>query len=262
MSASENRYRDDSPAAEHPRSRLALLGFGLAILAGLAAMLAGWGSRFGVWEFRTGFTVLKWAVYLGIAAAAVSLGGIVATRVGEHRRGIGVALAGLVVAMAVVYVPWSWRRTARSVPPIHDITTDTQDPPAFVAILPLRADASNSAEYEGDSIAALQREAYPDVQPLALDLPPGRAFDAALEAARGMGWEIHAAEPTDGRIEATDTTFWFGFEDDVVVRVTPAAGGARVDVRSVSREGGGDVGTNAERIREYLDALRDRLAES
>ncbi|HUP20806.1 MAG TPA: DUF1499 domain-containing protein [Gemmatimonadota bacterium] len=261
MSASENRYRDDSPAAEHPRSRLAILGFGLAVLAAVAAMLAGWGSRFGVWEFRTGFTVLKWAVYLGIAAAAVSLGGVVATRVGVHRRGIGFALAGLAIGLAVVYVPWNWRRTARSVPPIHDITTDTQDPPPFVVILPLRADAPNSAEYEGDSIAGLQREAYPDVQPLALDLPPDRAFDAALESARGMGWEIHAAEPAEGRIEATDTTFWFGFEDDVVVRVTPAAGGARVDVRSVSRVGGSDVGTNAKRIREYLDAVRERAAE-
>ena len=163
------------------------------------------------------------------------------------------------IGMAVLWVPWNWRRTAESVPPIHDITTDTGNPPEFVDILPLRADAPNPAAHEGDSIAAIQRAAYPDVQPLALDLPPDRAFEAALEAARSMGWEIVAAEPDQGRIEATDTTFWFGFEDDVVIRVTPAAGGSRVDVRSVSRVGRSDVGTNAKRIREYLDELRESL---
>ena len=92
--------------------------------------------------------------------------------------------------------------------------------------------------------------------PAVLAMPPARAFDRALEAAKRQGWEIVAAVPGEGRIEATDTTRWFGFKDDVVVRVRPDGAGSRVDVRSVSRVGRGDVGTNARRIRGFLDALR------
>ena len=135
---------------------------------------------------------------------------------------------------------------------IHDITTDTETPPAFVAILPLRAGVPNSVEYGGPELAAQQRTGYPDLGPLTLQIPPTQAFTHALTAARAMGWEIAASEATEGRIEATDTTFWFGFKDDVVVRITPAGGGSRIDVRSVSRVGKSDIGTNAKRITEYL----------
>jgi uncharacterized protein (DUF1499 family) len=155
----------------------------------------------------------------------------------------------------VVWIPWSWKQRADRVPPIHDITTDLADPPAFEAVLPLRQDAPNPSEYGGDSIAAQQREAYPDLGPLTLDLPLDAAFRRAQEAARDMGWEIVDSDPARGRIEATATTPWFGFKDDVVVRVRPEDGGSRVDVRSVSRVGRSDVGTNARRIREYLEEL-------
>jgi len=146
--------------------------------------------------------------------------------------------------------------SARNKPPIHDITTDTADPPPFVAIVPLRRDARNPVEYGGPAVAAQQREAYPDIAPLSLPVPPAQAFERAERAARGQGWEIVAAVPAEGRIEATDTTRWFGFKDDVVIRVRPEGAGSRVDVRSVSRVGRGDVGTNARRIGQFLDALR------
>jgi uncharacterized protein (DUF1499 family) len=145
---------------------------------------------------------------------------------------------------------------AQLVPPIHDITTDTEQPPQFQAVLPLRADAPNPAEYGGAEIAGQQRQGYPDIAPLALEQPSAEAFRRALEAARGMGWDIVAADSVAGRIEATATTAWFGFKDDVVVRITPAGSGSRVDVRSVSRVGKSDVGANAERIREFLGRLR------
>lgn len=234
------------------RSPVATLGFGLAVLAAFAAALSGLGARWGWWDFRIGFGILEWAAHGAVAAAVVSLIGVILARPGSGRRGLGLAALGLVIALVSVYVPWQWRRTAHSVPPIHDITTDIEDPPAFQAVLPLRADAPNPSEYGGDSIATQQRQGYPDLGPVMLNLPPDRAFDRTLEAARGMGWEIVAAEPTEGRIEATDTTFWFGFKDDVVVRVTPADRGSRIDVRSVSRVGRSDVGTNAARIRDYL----------
>ena len=125
-------------------------------------------------------------------------------------------------------------------------------------MLPLRADAPNTTVYGGPEIAAQQRQAYPDLQPVILPLAPQPAFDQALAAVNEVGWEIAGFNRQEGRIEATDTTFWFGFKDDVVVRLRPAVGGTQVDVRSVSRVGGGDVGANAKRIRNYLLELQRR----
>jgi uncharacterized protein (DUF1499 family) len=106
-------------------------------------------------------------------------------------------------------------------------------------------------------VAAQQRRAYPDLSPVTLSAPPDQAFAAALAVAQGKGWEIVTADSAGGRIEATDTTRWFGFKDDVVIRLTEWGAGTRVDVRSVSRVGRGDAGTNARRIREFLDELSE-----
>lgn len=242
------------------KGRLVAAGFLLALLAALAAMASGLGSRAELWSFRAGFQILRWAAWGGLAGAAVSLVGLgLALLRPAPGRGRALLLGALGVALGltVVWVPWSWKQRAESVPPIHDITTDLADPPAFEAVLPLRRNAPNPSEHEGDSIAALQREGYPDLGPLTLEVPPDAAFRRALRAAREMGWEIVESDPARGRIEATATTLWFGFEDDVVVRVRPAPGGSRVDVRSVSRVGRSDVGTNARRIRAYLGKVSD-----
>jgi uncharacterized protein (DUF1499 family) len=238
-----------------PLSRVALGGFLIALIAGLGLLLAGLGSRLQWWEFRSGLTLLRWAAYGGLVAAVLSLLGAILARPGGSRRGFPLALAGLAIGLVVVGIPWQWWQTALRVPPIHDITTDTETPPAFVAILPLRAGAPNPAEYGGPEVAAQQRAAYPELGPLVLPAPPSQAFASALAAAHEMGWEMVASEPAEGRIEATATTLWFGFLDDVVVRITPAGSGSRIDVRSVSRVGRGDVGTNAKRITEYLGRI-------
>jgi hypothetical protein len=222
----------------------------LCFVAAALLLVAGPGTRMDWWSFRTGFQLLRWSDYLGLAAAGLA---VLLLLVPRARPLVAALLVGLVVA----WVPWNGMRQARSLPPIHDISTDTADPPAFVAVLPLRADAPNSAEYEGEAIAQTQREGYPDLGPIGLPLPAGDAFARALAEARAMGWEIVDADPASGRIEATDTTFWFGFKDDVVVRVRPDGAGSRVDVRSVSRVGGSDVGANAARIRAYAERLRD-----
>jgi uncharacterized protein (DUF1499 family) len=141
------------------------------------------------------------------------------------------------------------------VPPIHDISTDLVDPPAFVAVLPLRADAPNSAIHGGAELAAAQRRAYPDITPVMLADTAASAHGRALAAARRMKWEIVAADVHSGRIEATATTFWFGFKDDIVIRISSIGGASRIDVRSVSRVGKSDVGANAARIRAYLASL-------
>lgn len=166
------------------------------------------------------------------------------------------SICGVVIGLLVVGVLWSWWHTAQQVPAIHDITTDTENPPRFVSILPLRKDAANPAEYGGPEIAAKQRAAYPDLAPVMLPEPPAQAFDRALRTARDMGWTIVDSNSGEGRIEATDTTFWFGFKDDMVIRITAADHGSRVDVRSVSRVGRSDVGTNAKRIRKYLNEVK------
>jgi uncharacterized protein (DUF1499 family) len=240
-----------------PLSLLALIGFLLAVAALVAAALSGFGSQWGWWHFRTGFRILRWAAYAGIAGAVISLLGAIHAWPTLGRRGLTLALIGLAAGVVTVAIPWYWQRTARSVPPIHDITTDTQNPPQFSAVLPLRADAPNPPEYEGGEVAAQQREAYPDVQPLRLAVAPETAYARALNAARSLRWEIVAADAETGIIEATVRTFWFGFADDVVIRVTEAGEGARIDVRSKSRVGRGDVGANARRIRRFLARVQE-----
>lgn len=229
-------------------TRFASVGFAVAVLCAAAEVLSGPGARFGVWDFRLGFSILKWAAYGGLAGAGLSLLAL--------RARPSAAVCAIVIGLAAYLVPSQLLRSARRYPPIHDISTDTQDPPRFVAILPLRQKALNPAEYGGPEIAAQQRAAYPDISPIDLKVPPAEAYKKAAAAARSLGWRIAAEDPHDGRIEATDTTFWFGFKDDVVVRIRPSAAGSRVDIRSVSRVGKGDVGVNAARIRRFLQSLR------
>jgi uncharacterized protein (DUF1499 family) len=232
-----------------------LIGCAGALAAAGAAALAGLGHRWGWWGFREGFTILRWAAWGGLAAAALCLAGAALARSGAHRTVLPLALAGAVAGGCVFFVPWRQSRIARQVPAIHDISTDTDTPPLFAAILPLRAAAANPAAYGGPEVARLQRAAYPDIAPLRLAVSPPAAFERALAAARRLGWTVVAQDPAAGRIEAFDRTFWFGFFDDVVVRVAPDGAGSRVDVRSVSRVGRSDVGANARRIRAYLRAL-------
>src|SRR5262249_59322598 len=149
-----------------------------------------------------------------------------------------------------------WPPRATTVPRIHTTTTDTENPPQLIAALPLRKGAENTAEYGGPKLAAEQKKGYPDLAPLMLPAPPQAAFERAKSAAQQMGWNIIAADEKAGRIQATDTTSWFGFTDDIVVRVAAAPNGSRVDVRSVSRVGRSDIGTNAKRIRSFLEKLR------
>ncbi len=252
-----------SAPASHPhRPRRAptvlVLGIaGLFIALGMLA-LAGLGSRWGFWSFRTGFDLLRYGTYLAFATAALTLVGVVlAARRPGMRGAAAIGVAVLVVGLAAAITPIRWRAQARTVPPIHDITTDTDDPPVFQAVLPLRGTESNPVDYAGDSIAVQQRAAYPDVVPAQLAVGPEVAFGRAHAVARDLGWTIVEADSAAGRIEASDRTTWFGFTDDVVIRVRPDPVGSRVDVRSVSRVGGSDVGANAARIRRFLTALDD-----
>jgi uncharacterized protein (DUF1499 family) len=146
------------------------------------------------------------------------------------------------------------------VPPIHDITTDTQDPPQFQAVAPAREAAMNQVAYPGGQTAEQQRRAYPTVEPLLLAASPDAVFDAALALARDSGWSIAGTDPEAGRIEATAETFWYGFKDDIAIRIRATGDGqVRVDVRSASRVGISDLGVNAARIRTFTAELEQRV---
>ena len=163
----------------------------------------------------------------------------------------------LALAAGVVVVPQATIYQAIGAPVIHDITTDTEDPPQFDAIVEVRADAPNPLDYGGPEVAAAQHAAYPDIQPMVVAHAPHEVVELVRAAVQKLGWEIVAVNAEAGLIEATDTTYWFGFKDDVAVRLRPVGAGAtRVDVRSISRVGGGDLGANAARIRRLLERLR------
>jgi uncharacterized protein (DUF1499 family) len=221
----------------------------LALAVAIAVAASGFGVRFEVWDLRTAFAILRYGMYAGIPIAAVALVALVVPRMRAGRvTGLVVAL---LIAGAAAGLPFFWGWQARALPPINDITTDTANPPAFVAILPLRKGSAVPATYPGAATADAQHAAYPDVEPIMLASPPDRAFAAALAVARDLGWNIVAEDAAAGRIEATATTPWFGFRDDVVIRIAPEGAGSRVDIRSLSRVGKGDLGTNARRIRDF-----------
>lgn len=241
--------------ARAPASRPLIALVALIAACDVAAALAGFGHRWAWWDYRTGFSILRWAAYIAAGAGAVALIAFLAAAVYKHATNTLLALAGAILAAALVLPAWQLQRTGQAVPRINDITTDIDDPPAFVAVAELRRDAPNPAAYAGPAAAAEQKTAYADIRPVRLPVAPAEAYQRALAAARDMGWDIVAEAPAEGRIEATDATFWFGFKDDIVVRVAPAPGGSRIDVRSKSRVGRNDFGTNAKRIRAYIRKL-------
>jgi uncharacterized protein (DUF1499 family) len=160
-------------------------------------------------------------------------------------------VVALVIGLGALYPSHAFQSRARAHPPINDITTDMQDPPAYM---------TTARAYPGADMARQQHAAYPDIAPVTLPMPPGQAFAKALAAAEAMGWEVVGRDADTGRIEAVDSTKWFGFKDDIAIRVRAADAGSpnvsRVDIRSKSRVGRGDLGTNAQRIRAYTQRLK------
>lgn len=169
--------------------------------------------------------------------------------------GYALPLAAIVLAIAVSIIPAAGIVHARQVPRIHDISTDTDNPPVFVALAARRREAPNGLDYGGAEVAAQQKQAYADLTTLHSKLAPDALFDRAQQAVRDCGWELADANRADGRIEAVDTSLLYGFKDDIVVRIRAEAGGSALDVRSASRVGRSDIGANAARIRKFVARL-------
>lgn len=239
--------------------RLAVMAAVVAVASAAAMVFSGIGYRLDLWHFRTGFTIMRWAFWFAAAGAALSLLALLLTRARPGRT-LATALIGIVVGGAAVYFPWSWKQTLDALPYIHDITTDTQNPPQFVAVKTLRKQGDHPVEYDGAEVAAQQQKAYPDLAPLVTQAPREKVFEAAEAVIAAMGLELVDANAGEGRIEATQTSLLYGFKDDVVVRITSAADATRVDVRSKSRVGRSDLGQNARRIRTFLQKLSAKLA--
>ena len=256
------------PPLRAPRWPTQLTQAGLWILTAgiLIALLSGQLNRFALTSFGTALMTLMVGLGATVIGTAVAIVGMLIATAKHAPTPGAAAVIGIVAGLGVTAYVFVWVVKARSAPPIHDISTDLANPPAFVAVIPLRehAHAVNSPEYVRRvrvggriiDVPQLQREYYPYIRPLYLTVPPEQALARARRVAREMGWRIDAYVPEQGRLEATAHTFFFDFKDDVVVRVTPSGGGSRVDVRSESRVGVSDVGTNAARIRRFLALMR------
>jgi uncharacterized protein (DUF1499 family) len=242
-----------------------------ALLAAIAiALVAGLGTRYGLWNYDLGlYGIFPFAIYSGLAAFALGLAWIVAALFIGGGRGALSAVIGFVGAIVLLWVPLDdlYRtQIEQTLPPIHDISTDTEHAPAFIApvgpgeSIPPAYDGLKHVRYAGktNTMETLQKLAYGEVKPISqLQTTPAKVFRRALTAARNMGWTIVAVAPdtNGGFIQATDTTLLFGLKDDVIIRVRPAGIGARLDIRSRSRAGESDFGRNAARIRAYIKAL-------
>jgi uncharacterized protein (DUF1499 family) len=163
------------------------------------------------------------------------------------KRALLPALPGTLLLMSLT--------TGGDYPRIHDITTDTSDPPVFLKAEEVRGETANTLAIKPDVISQ-QQQAYPDLKSLRSPLSIDDAFTQALTVSRGMGWEIYSEDRSKGIIEAVDTTKIMLFKDDIVIRVKGDAQGAIIDLRSVSRVGESDLGANAKRIRAFQDAFK------
>jgi uncharacterized protein (DUF1499 family) len=203
-----------------------------------------------------GFRLFMFGALVGVIAAVLGLIALWLTRPGSDRSGRGHAAIGAAMGIGSVVIVLMAAGSAAGLPAINDITTSPDDPPEFHAALTQAPNTGRDLAYPGDEFAQQQRAAYPDLAPIQVQIPPDKAFGHARDTAASLGWEIIGEDAATGVFEATETTRVFRFVDDVVVRVRPAAGGAVIDVRSKSRDGRGDMGANAARIRNFRAALK------
>ncbi|MFN4353138.1 DUF1499 domain-containing protein [Parvibaculum sp.] len=243
------------------KSRFASAGLWLGVVALAVLVLSILGNRLELVHFGIAVRGMALAALIGIIAVVVSAAGVILTFV-TSRTGLRTAIAGLVLGVLVAAPVVQAIMVGAKVPRIHDITTDLDSPPAFEAAVAARGESSNPLDRTSPDLAELQRQAYPDLATLNVSGHPGKIFETALETAKAQGWEILAADPARGTIEAVAVTRVMNFRDDVAIRITETAEGAAVDVRSVSRVGESDLGANANRIRTYLHALKVKLGEA
>ena len=232
---------------------LAVWGLRLALIAPVIMLIAGGLYRLRFVDFQ--IALLAFAIAVLIAGLA-ALFGLVGAVLGGHGKTTR-AVTALVVALLVLVAPLNTVRQGAGVPMIHDITTDLEDPPIFVEVPRKRSISDNSLDIDAEVLAA-QKAYYTDIGPTMLPMAKAEAFALVREAVDAFDWVVHAENANLGYIEATASTPFFGFRDDVIIRVTEDTGGARVDMRSASRVGLSDLGVNAGRIRDFMAMVTQR----
>lgn len=228
----------------------------VSLIAFLLVILPGPLYKFGIVELGVAFTGFKFGVYAG-GAALVLL--IVQALFMRKTLTLSSGVIALVFSVVAIAMPLNMMNKAEGVPAIHDISTDLVNPPKFVAIAPLRANASNPVEYAGEETAVQQRKAYPELVTLSFAQSKADLMTASEQAVKNLGFALVSANTATGIVEATDTTTWFGFKDDVVIRIKDEGSQRFVDIRSKSRVGRSDLGKNAERIHSIINELNTLL---
>jgi uncharacterized protein (DUF1499 family) len=217
------------------------------------------GYKFSMVPLQPSLVSLLIAVAGGALVFLVGLVYLVIAMRSDLGRNRNLVFVSMIMGLVPVGIIGPQMAAAGNVPPIHDITTDTANPPAFVAILPLRENAPNGYEYgvseawPAEKLGATTMEAYPGLKPIESDLSAADAVDRTEATLQGMGLEIVAVDKEAGLVEATATTFWFGFKDDMVVRIIGNGEGSKIDLRSMSRVGQSDMGVNAARMTDFID---------
>lgn len=232
----------------HGTSRLIKWCTRVAILCLVLVPLSVLAVRLGL-HFSIGLPVFALSCLLSLVMIIVLVIASLLPRYRHHRK---LALVGMLPALPPVALILVVLSSAGDYPAIHDITTDTDDPPIFDAAPMVRDDDNNPLDIKPDVIV-IQLKHYPDLGTIVTDMTAAQAFERASEVAESLDWEIYNSDPTNGIIEATYTSFWFGFVDDIVIRVSELRDGSEIDLRSVSRVGRGDLGANAARIRAFTE---------
>jgi uncharacterized protein (DUF1499 family) len=248
-----------------PTSRLAIWARRIAVFS-VAVVILGIGIvQVGILEIIPSLAAFAGGLLLAAIAILLALGAFVVIW-REGLAGFGMAITALLVGVAILAYPAWFGVKAYRLPAIYDITTDPIDPPRFEQIARLRPREANPIVYAGLRAAELQKAAYPNVEPLIVSSTPQVAYDAAIAIITKRKWRIVDARAPiagrrDGRIEAVARTLILGFRDDVMVRVRADPDGARVDIRSTSRYGRHDFGTNASRIVALSEAIDEAVGE-
>jgi uncharacterized protein (DUF1499 family) len=247
---------------EEPVSRPAQWSPDVASFALIVTVMAVVLIRLGRVDYTAGFVVL--AAGLALAALAIVLSGLAFLRIWqEGRRGLGSAVRGMLIGAIVLAYPSYFALRFVTLPRINDVSTDVDNPPAFSrSHAALQAREGRVPPDVPPAQREQQREAYPQVAPLTLDLPPEEAFEIVRKAAQNRGWQIvESSRPGGrsglGRLEAVDRTLLLKLPDDITVRIRPRADGTRIDIRSASRLGNHDFGANAARVRRFLEEVSE-----
>ncbi|RBP50824.1 DUF1499 domain-containing protein [Arenicella xantha] len=225
-----------------PVAILALLGFPIAVI----------GYRMSLYPFSVAATIITYTVVLSVAVFFLSMVITFVKRRSNPAMAKAARTAAYLVMIPIIGMGYL-KLTADNVPPIHNISTDVTNPPAFDKIAGIRSEHHNPLNYDAETLASAQVSAYPNVKTLLTDVPTQAAFDRALSVAKSLGWEIVNVNAEAGVIEATQTTMLWGFKDDVVIRVAQQGDKTAIDLRSVSRIGISDLGANAKRIEAFLE---------